>query len=613
MRTGNEVAAMTPRVPDARPADGATARPRPDQLAIAIGAGLGFVVWFAGWGWAIKAVWQASGLPEYATWGRFYRLWLPLASYVFTMASILFSLHGRAEMRAGIVRQGYASLALLIFLLMEVGWPRAIPLWIWFGAFFVTWIAVRGGLLLRPLWSSMAVRIPSRAASIRVVMGSLLVYGLLVPWVAMTLPLAGDEPQYLLIAHSVLVDHDVDLRNNFERGDYRAFHPGHLSPQGQGAGVSAHGLGFPVLLLPGYAVGGRLGAMWLVAVLAALLSLNIYWFCLELSGSPRASLQAWALSAFTVPIVIYAHQLFPEIAAALATLYAYRQFRAHPLPSPRARLGGILATFGVIFVKIRYAPIVLVLWAYLVFRQLRDERRVWRWALALVAFVVTLPVVDLAWFDGSVVMTRFGDSSQWLHLIQPNRFHLVGPLGLLFDQKAGLLFYSPIYLFALLGLVLLIRDRRSDGGVIAAASAIYLYVLIAHAEERWHGEFSPSPRYLVVLLPLLAGPMAVAFDRCRGRFVGAARIALGAYSLAIAATLLLMPRWRFRTKTGQSTILYMVGQAFSVNLIDRFPSFIVPTSYALVTGAIGLAVVSALIAYAGATTARPPRDAWPDT
>ncbi len=615
MRAGNDVAAMTPRVPDARPADGATARPRPADAshATAIVAGLGFLVWFAGWGWAIKAVWLAAGLPDYATWGRFYRLWLPVAAYLFTMASILFSLRDRAELRAGIVRQGYASLALLVFLLMEVGRPRAIPLWIWLGAFFVTWIAVRGALFLWPLGRGMAARIPSRAASMRVLVGSLLVYGLLVPWMARTLPLAGDEPHYLLIAHSILADHDVDLRDNFERGDYRAFHPGHLSAQGSGPAVSAHGIGFPVLLLPAYAVAGRLGATWLVAVLAALLSLNIYWFCLELSGSPRASLQAWALSAFTIPVLTYAHQLFPEIAAALATLYAYRRFRAHPLPSPRARARGILATFGLIVLKIRYAPIAVVLWAYLVVRQLRDERRVWRWALALLAFVVALPAADLAWFDGSVLMTRFGDSGQWLHLIRPNRFHLVGPLGLLFDQKAGLLFYSPVYLFALLGLVLLIRDRRSDGVVIAAVGASYLYVLLAHAEGQWHGEFSPSPRYLVVLLPLLAGPMAVAFDRCRGRFFGAARIALGAYSLAIAATLMLMPRWRFRAKTGQSTILYEVGQAFSVNLIDWFPSFIAPTGYAFVTGAIGLAIVSALIAYACATTARAPRDAWPDT
>ncbi len=606
MRASPDLAALTPRVPDPRRADGATAWSRPTTAVVAtvIVAGLGFLVWFAAWSWAIRAVWQARGLPEYANWGRFYRLWVPLAGYAFAMASFFCPLPGDAVGRAGRVRQGSAVVALPLFVLMELAWPRTFPLWIWFGLFFVGWIAIRAVLFFRPLWRAMAAAIPSRAASIRVGVGSLLVYGLLVPWVTQTLPLAGDEPHYLLITHSVLVDHDFDLRNNYERGDYRSFHPGHLSVQGSGESVSAHGVGFPLLLLPAYAVGGRLGATWLVAGLAALLSLNIYWFCLELSGSPRASLQAWALSAFTVPVMTFAHQLFPEIAAALATLYAYRRFRAHPLPAARARLGGILATFGLILVKIRYAPIALALWAHLVLRRLRDERHGWRWALPLLAFAVALPLADLAWFDGSILMARFGDASQWPGLLLPNRYHLIGAVGLLFDQKAGLLFYAPVYVFGLLGVALLLREHRSDGVVIAGVSGFYLYLLLGHAREHWHGEFSPSPRYLVVLLPLLAGPMALAFERCRGRVFGAVRIGLSLYSLAIAATLVLVPRWRFRTKTGQNTILYMVDQAFSVSLMDRFPSFVVPAGHAVVGAVVGLALVSVLIAYGCATAVR---------
>jgi hypothetical protein len=606
MRAGPDVAAITPRVPGEERAGGVAAWPRPTQavLLTAIVAGLGFLVWFAAWSWAIKTVWQLRGLPEYATWGRFFHLWVPLAGYAFAMASLLCPVPGDAGSTAGRIRQGAGLVALPLFLLMALAWPRSIPLWIWLGLFFVGWIAVRAGLFFRPLWRAMAAAVPSRAASIRVGVGSLLVYALVVPWVAQTLPLAGDEPHYLLVAHSLLVDHDLDLQNNYERGDYRAFHPGHLSLQGWGSGVSAHGVGFPLLILPGYAVGGRLGATWLVAGLAVLLSLNIYWFCLEVSGSPRASLAAWALCAFTVPVITYANQLFPEIAAALAALYAYRTFRAHPLPVARARLSGILATFGLIVVKIRYAPIAAALWVHLAVRQLREDRPGWRWALPVLAFVVALPLADLAWFSGSILMTRFGDASQWLPLLRPNRFHLIGPLGLLFDQKAGLLFYAPVYVFGLLGVALLLRERRPDGVVIAGVSAVYLYLLLGHAREHWHGEFSPSPRYLVVLLPLLAGPMALAFERCRGRAFDGARIGLGLYSLAVAATLVLVPRWRFRTKTGQNTILYMIDQAFSVSLMDRFPSFAVSASHAAVVSVIGLALVSLLIAYGCVTAAR---------
>jgi hypothetical protein len=595
------------------PADDATpvapaAGPTDRGLALAVAAGLGFLLWYATWGWTIKTLWQTAGLPDYATFGRFFRLWLPLASALFALTSILFAVGDRAAVGAAVRREAGLSLALFAFLLMQAGWPRPVPLWIWLGGFFVAWVALRGALLLWPLRRDTAVR-PGRRAAARVFAGSLLVYGLLVPWVAMTLPLAGDEPHYLLIAHSLLVDHDVDLRNNFERADYQAFHPGHLSPQGTGDPVSAHGVGFPLLLLPGYAVGGRLGATWLMAGLAALLSLNIYWFCRELAGSPGAALQAWALTAFTVPLLIYAHQLFPESAAALAALYAHRRLRGDPTAPPRSRLRALLATFGLVVVKIRYAPVAAVLWAQLLLRERREARRIGWWALALLAFVVTLVVADRFWLGGSLLLTRFGSRGAWLHLVAPNRYHVVGLLGLLFDQKAGLLVYSPVYLFALIGLAVLLRDRRPDGLVILGTSAVYLYVLIAHAEERWHGEFSPSPRYLVVLLPLLAGPMAVAFARCRGRGFDAARVILGAYSLAIAVVLVVVPRWRFRTRTGQNTLLAVVSQALPGDLAGWFPSFIVPTGYALTVGGIGLVLLAALVAYACATTACRPGDA----
>lgn len=557
---------------------------------------VGFLVWFATWGWATDFVWLTTGLPEYATWGRFYSLWIPLASYLFTVASILFSAGDAREARACIARQACASLSLLIFLLMELGWRGTGSWHVWFGCFFVAVVLVRGAAFFWPLWRDWT-GLSSRRASIRIFVGSVLVYGLLAPWIVKTLPMAGDEPHYLLITHSILVDGDLDLRNNYEQKDYRSFHAGRLRPQGSEESVSAHGVGFPWLLLPGYALAGRLGATWVVALLAALLSVNLYWFALELSGSPKASLQAWAFCAFTIPIVAYAHQLFPEIAAALGTLYAYRQFRAHPFPSVGRLLGGVVATFAVAFVKARYAPITVALWIYVLSRRAGDRTWVARWALACLALLVSLPLIDWLAFDGFLMLRKFGTPIEWLYLLRPNLFHLVGPLGLLFDQKTGLLIYSPVYLIAFVGLTLLLRDRKPDGLVISLVGLTYLYLLIAHAQDGWHGEFSPSPRYLVVVLPLLAGPMAVALIRCRGRAFHVTRTILAAYSLLMATTLLVVPRWRFRAKTGQSMVLAAVGQALSMNLLDWFPSFIAPTVYTFALAGIGLALVGGFILY----------------
>ena len=41
----------------------------------------------------------------------------------------------------------------------------------------------------------------------------------------------GDEPSYLIVAHSIVHDRDIDLKNNYENGDYKAFYYRNLSPQ----------------------------------------------------------------------------------------------------------------------------------------------------------------------------------------------------------------------------------------------------------------------------------------------------------------------------------------------------------------------------------------------
>ena len=42
----------------------------------------------------------------------------------------------------------------------------------------------------------------------------------LVPYVARTWPATGDEPHYLLAAHSLVTDLDLDLANNYAQFDY---------------------------------------------------------------------------------------------------------------------------------------------------------------------------------------------------------------------------------------------------------------------------------------------------------------------------------------------------------------------------------------------------------
>ena len=52
------------------------------------------------------------------------------------------------------------------------------------------------------------------------------------------LGVVGDEPHYLVIAHSLLVDGDLRIENNHLARHYEAFHPGFLAPHFLQRGVN---------------------------------------------------------------------------------------------------------------------------------------------------------------------------------------------------------------------------------------------------------------------------------------------------------------------------------------------------------------------------------------
>src|ERR671915_1774467 len=83
----------------------------------------------------------------------------------------------------------------------------------------------------------------------------------------------GDEPHYLLAAESLVDDGDVDVRDEYAGRAYRDFYPYELERHGEeteGRLNEPHGIGFPLLILPAYAIGGGHGGGRFLAAGAAL-------------------------------------------------------------------------------------------------------------------------------------------------------------------------------------------------------------------------------------------------------------------------------------------------------------------------------------------------------
>src|SRR5205814_1087641 len=143
-----------------------------------------------------------------------------------------------------------------------------------------------------------------------------LVYGLAAARVQAQVGPEGDEPHYLMVADSLLRDHDLSLEQDYAEGRYRAFHPEPLAPhyrvRGRGGAIySLHAVGLSLLVLPAYAIGSYAGASFFMALLGVLLALELRALLRAALGEAETEPAAWVL-ALSPPLVHYAGLVFTE-------------------------------------------------------------------------------------------------------------------------------------------------------------------------------------------------------------------------------------------------------------------------------------------------------------
>ena len=114
----------------------------------------------------------------------------------------------------------------------------------------------------------------------------------------------GDEPHYLVITQSLLLDHDLKIENNHRRGDYHAYFAGELPPDFRRRGrdgqiYSVHMPGVSVLVAPAFLVGGYIGVVLFLIALAsagAALAWHLAW---RVTGRRDAAWFGWATVALS--------------------------------------------------------------------------------------------------------------------------------------------------------------------------------------------------------------------------------------------------------------------------------------------------------------------------
>jgi hypothetical protein len=131
---------------------------------------------------------------------------------------------------------------------------------------------------------------------------------------------------------------------------------------------------------------------------------------------------------------------------------------------------------------------------------------------------------------------------------------LRGAAGLLYDEQWGLLIASPIFVLAIVGVVVmgLQREWRKDLLWLGVIFVPYLGVIANYAQ--WWGEWCPPARYMVSTLPLLAMPFAMSLHRIdRIAYKGLYAILL-VLSLGMMWGFMYQPQWMYHQPDGRNQV-----------------------------------------------------------
>jgi hypothetical protein len=337
--------------------------------------------------------------------------------------------------------------------------------------------------------------------------------------------LAGDEPHYLLIAQSLLQDGDFDLTNNYARRDYaRAMKfegklQPHVVPGAQpGTSYSFHSPGIAVLLLPFYALGTLFkgaGLVFLVrfgmSLFGALFSLQVYLFARSEWGNDHLAFWLWFLTSLAAPVFFYSIHIYPEIVVALLSLAVFRLFRfSCSLSWPQLLISSFLLSSFIWFHALKYITLVVPLLLYCLWTGWKRFR--FRWKLVPLVSIPVLVLVLYLSFQHALYGSYSLSVVSWaqpmteespLQFIKnllfniPFRYRWETLAGYFFDQRDGLLFYSPVYVFALLGAWEMLKRKRKDFFLLLFLTSPYV---LTSAFLTQRTGFAPPARPLVAVI-----------------------------------------------------------------------------------------------------------------
>ncbi|MDD5747735.1 MAG: glycosyltransferase family 39 protein [Actinomycetota bacterium] len=392
----------------------------------------------------------------------------------------------------------------------------------------------------------------------------------------------GDELGYLMVATSLASDHDISPLDNYLRYEYiehgfyqnPILHPEyggmHLIYGRGGRMVYSNTRLLPFLIYPGFALWGYFGAVLTIAIFIGLSALVTYLIARRFTRDWLAFFTT-LIFFLTYPILAYSCRIYPESVAILllpAAFYSLLRLKDTGKWG-YALVAGVLA--GLFFqLHIKFLPLVLPFFLLLFLVSEKKKRDISIFA----APIVLSGLIALLWtgflFEGGIVhgLTRtvsskdLGGAPFW------------GFFGLYLDHGLGLFAFAPLYLAFIPGVPIPHERQELKRWWCFIPVCILVHTLSMGWFGQWHGGASPTPRYLVPVLPLMVICSCLFFEKLRKWKVVPVLILLAGVQIVISVYALIYPLQTFGISWHKNKLLPIVfGKGFGNFMASLFPSF----------------------------------------
>ena len=313
-------------------------------------------------------------------------------------------------------------------------------------------------------------------------------------------PATGDEPHYLIMDYSIVHDKDLSLANNYDHytpiggGYYWLSYQGwpHVDAKYANKQYSVHGIGLPIIILPGFFIGKYSGVVFESVLIATFVIFLTWVWTLMITKNRNMAYLASFLLVICYFFNTLAGAVYPDMLMAALTLLVLIWIERYCNQQIHQFFIGLLLGI-LILVHIKTMVLVIPAIIFLCWKTWKNDRKIpWPTILVTTIFVAYYFFTLHQWFG--VWSLSQVEGGQKFNASPKNNL-----TAMLFDSNRGLLVYNPILLLLFIGLPLWFK--KMSNSILLVLFLLGPSILLLLFIPNWNGSASPTGRYIIEFLP----------------------------------------------------------------------------------------------------------------